>query len=98
MRELEEECGLKGKKIELVNKIFINFKFTVRGAPGRDPRKHVVSIFYVVEVDQNDKENAGDDAATCGFYKLTDVINQKEKFAFDHYEVLSELVHKKKLI
>ena len=41
LRELEEECGVKGAKPRM---------FTVAGKPGRDPRKHVISIFYHVEV------------------------------------------------
>ena len=42
LRELKEECAIDGGNPVL---------FTVRGAPDRDPRKHVVSIFYVVHVD-----------------------------------------------
>ena len=41
LRELEEECSVKGIKesLKLV---------TVAGAPGRDPRSHTVSIVYSV--------------------------------------------------
>ena len=39
IRKLKEETELDGKDIELL---------TVRGNPNRDPRRHVVSIFYLV--------------------------------------------------
>ena len=56
LRELEEECGIKGKGIELV---------TVAGNPKRDPRTHVISIVYHVHIDETSGEaKAGDDAAT----------------------------------
>ncbi len=57
-------------------------------------RKHVVSIFYIVEVDEKQNEKAGDDAATCKFYNINEVRHQKEKFAFDHFEVLEDLIKK----
>ena len=41
IRELKEECGIDGSKPELVD---------VRGKPDRDPRYHMISIFYIVEV------------------------------------------------
>lgn len=56
VRELEEECGVKGSNPKLV---------TVAGKPGRDPRKHVISIFYTVEVEPTAEVKAGDDAASA---------------------------------
>ena len=45
VRELEEECGIKGSNPVL---------FTVRGAPERDDRYHMISIIYYVELaDEN---------------------------------------------
>ena len=41
LRELFEETGVLGSDPKL---------FAVRGDPGRDPRKHIVSIFYLVSV------------------------------------------------
>ncbi len=43
VRELQEECGIIGAKPELV---------AVRGKPERDPRYHMISIFYMVEVQE----------------------------------------------
>ncbi len=42
LRELKEECNVDGTRAKLV---------TVRGKKGRDPRYHVISIVYLVEVD-----------------------------------------------
>ena len=44
IRELKEECCMDGAKPELI---------CVAGDPNRDPRKHVVSIVYSVEVNPN---------------------------------------------
>jgi 8-oxo-dGTP diphosphatase len=38
---------------------------TVEGAPGRDPRTHIISIFYKIDVDHNAEPKAGDDAASA---------------------------------
>ena len=59
IRELEEECTLKGKNPELV---------TVSGNPKRDPRKHVVTICYKLEVGEDDEPKAAVDSATAKFY------------------------------
>ena len=87
LKRIEEETNLDGKNLELL---------TVRGEPNRDPRKHVVSIFYVVEVDENSEPKGGDDAKDAKFYDLKDIYNNcKNKIAFDHYGVIEELIHKK---
>ncbi|GJQ12239.1 hypothetical protein GpartN1_g4030.t1 [Galdieria partita] len=84
LRELEEECGIKGKNPSLV---------AVRGNPNRDPRKHVVTICYFVESVQKDPQvKAGDDAASCGWYSVDSLIKSPELLAFDHYELLLQFV------
>ena len=79
LRELKEECNVDGTSAKLV---------TVRGKPGRDPRYHVISIVYLVQVDPNSKPEAQDDAASAAWYKLSDVMKTPEKFAFDHHSIL----------
>lgn len=61
IRELKEECYITGKQPKLV---------CVAGKPDRDPRSHIVSIVYHVEVDPEHKVKAGDDAATAKWYDL----------------------------
>ena len=87
LRELKEETELDGKDVELL---------TVRGNPKRDPRRHTVSIFYIIKVDPDAQPKGADDAKDAKFYDLKDIIeNQKERIAFDHYGVIEELVQKK---
>ena len=61
IRELQEECNITGKQPELV---------CVAGKPDRDPRQHVVSVCYHVDVDPAHEVKAGDDAATAHWYDL----------------------------
>ena len=42
IRELQEECSVEGHTPELI---------TVAGKPERDPRKHIISIVYALEID-----------------------------------------------
>ena len=80
-RELFEECNIVGKASEII---------AVRGEPERDPRGHVVSIFYRVEVDRNSSEPlAGDDAAEAEWVKLSQV--DLEKMGADHAEIIQLL-------
>ena len=87
IRELNEETELEGKDIEL---------FTVRGDPKRDPRRHVITIVFLVNVDPDAQPKGGDDAKDAKFYDLKDIIkNQKDNMAFDHFSIIEELVQKK---
>ena len=87
VRELKEETELDGKDIELL---------TVRGDPDRDPRRHVVTIVYIVNVDPDAKPKGGDDAKDAKFYDLKSIIEkEKDNMSFDHYSIIEELVEKK---
>ena len=87
VRELKEETDLEGKDIELL---------TVRGDPNRDPRRHVVSIVYIVNVAEDAKPKGGDDAKDAKFYNLKDIVETKKNdMSFDHYSIFEELVRKK---
>ena len=65
MRELKEETSLEGNNCRLLD---------VRGEPNRDPREHIVSIFYLVNVPEGAEPVAADDAATAKFYLLSDLL------------------------
>ena len=87
IRELKEETELDGKDIELL---------TIRGNPKRDPRRHVVSIFYIVNVEPEAKPKGGDDAKDAKFYELKNIVEkEKDNMSFDHYSIIEELVEKK---
>ena len=77
LRELLEETGISGHSPR------IN---TVRGDPNRDPRKHIVSIFYFVEVDPKSIPIGGDDAAYANWVGIDVATN--EGMAGDHLDVL----------
>ncbi len=85
VRELKEECQIEGVEPELI---------TVSGAADRDPRKHVVTIAYHVQVDPNHEIKAGDDAATALWYDLAEV-NKTFEMAFDHKQILREFLTQK---
>tara|TARA_B100000287_G_scaffold143271_2_gene135109 strand:- start:3350 stop:3775 length:426 start_codon:yes stop_codon:yes gene_type:complete len=80
LRELLEETHVSGSDPEL---------FAVRGDPERDPRKHIVSIFYLVKVNPDSVPRAGDDASDA---KWIDISRLKaEDVAGDHISVIDEL-------
>ena len=88
IRELKEECGIDGSKPELV---------TIAGKPDRDPRKHVISIVYSVQVPEGCEVKAGDDAATASWYDLKSVVtneNNSYPLAFDHRDILKVYLQK----
>lgn len=83
LRELQEECGITGKSVELV---------TVAGNPKRDPRAHIISVAYLVHLENvNQEPKAGDDAATAHWYDLKEVWTTKE-MAFDHKDIVKVML------
>ena len=85
VRELAEECNVVGANPVLL---------TVKGKPGRDPRYHMISIVYLVEVDPSSVPTAQDDALSAEWYDLGEVLATPDRFAFDHHEILLELCAK----
>jgi len=82
LRELAEETALNGEITGLL---------CVRGEPQRDPRKHIVSIFYLVKAEGDPQ--AGDDASSAKWYPISEVKNWPlENWAFDHREVFEKLL------
>ena len=88
-RELEEETGLRGLDLKLVN---------VFSAPGRDPRGWTVSAAYAVCVDAGRLNAvAGDDAAEARWFDVDTSTDQAvvklpdgERLAFDHGQIIEE--------
>ena len=76
-RELEEETGISGLRLEQIGAF---------GVPGRDPRGHTVSIaFGAVLTDGNVSVRAADDAAEAGWFS----IEAPPALAFDHDKILA---------
>lgn len=71
LRELKEETG--------IDEIYMEQLYTW-GAPGRDPRTHVVSVSYMALVDSSKlKVKAGDDASDARWFKVSLEVLTKEK-------------------
>jgi 8-oxo-dGTP diphosphatase len=76
LRELKEETDMEGEIAKLVG---------VFSDPQRDPRKHVVSIAYLVEP-HSERAKAGDDAVDCQWIDTGNL----GKLAFDHAEIIKK--------
>ena len=80
-RELAEETGLKGVKLEQVHSF---------GKCGRDPRGRVITVTYMGIVQEGvDKVKAGDDAAKAEWF---DIDKLPKKLAFDHNDVVKFVI------
>ena len=76
LRELKEETGLEADNPKLIG---------VYSDPKRDPRRHIVSIAYLVFV-KGAVPAAGDDAASAEFIENW----QGLALAFDHAEIVRD--------
>ena len=76
LREIKEETGLEAKISHLVG---------VYSDPKRDPRKHVVSIAYLLK-DIIGTEKGGDDAKEAKWWD----INKLPELAFDHHYIIND--------
>ena len=75
-RELKEETGIEADVARLVG---------VYSAPGRDPRRHTVSVAFLLTA-RDQQPQAGDDAQSAAF-----VANwQSAELAFDHDQIASD--------
>ena len=79
LRELQEETGLNGRIIRLLD---------AKGDPNRDPRKHIVSIVYLIEAEG--EPVGGDDAADARFWPIELVLDGELPIAGDHMEILRD--------
>jgi 8-oxo-dGTP diphosphatase len=86
-RELEEETAVKARDLLLVG---------AYSEPGRDPRKHTVSLAFTTIL-PNVKPRAGDDAAAAAWVRDW----PKEKLGFDHNQMVRDayrLLRRKRLL
>ena len=83
IRELKEETNMDGSIVELL---------TVKGDPQRDPRKHIVTIAYLVKVSEDQEPKGGDDASDAKFYPLKDVVQQPKNVGFDHIKIIEDAI------
>ena len=70
--------------------------FTLRGDPKRDPRRHVITIVYILNIKAKSKVSLNKDTEENLFFNLKKVFNEfKNQMSFDHYSIIEELIEKK---
>lgn len=79
VRELSEETSMEVRAI---------YPIGFYGAPGRDPRGHVVSAVFLAGATGCTGQSAGDDAADARWFDPWD----PPEMAFDHSEVLADCI------
>ena len=80
VREVNEETGLDTKIIDIVG---------VYSDPSRDPRGHIVTVVYLLEILDGEIKGS-DDAADAKFFDLNDL----PKLAFDHNVILKDITRR----
>lgn len=80
IRELKEETGVDG-----TNPV----SMAVHGEPTRDPRKHVIALFYQVDASPESVPIAGDDASEAYWVPLNRVT--ANEIAGDHILIIDKL-------
>ena len=80
LRELEEETGVDG---------FDPVALAIHGDPHRDPRKHIIALFYLVDVDPEAVPRGGDDAAEAAWVPLAELT--PKEMSGDHIRIVEML-------
>ena len=88
IRELEEECSLK-EKVGSEPKLF-----AVYGDPQRSKKAHVITIVYIVEVEDSAMPKSGSDAADAKFISIEEIEKNPDMMAFDHGKILKDFIGK----
>jgi 8-oxo-dGTP diphosphatase len=80
LRELEEETGVIGQNpIELA----------IHGDPERDPRKHIIALYYLVDVDPEAVPRGGDDALDAAWVPIANLT--AEEVAGSHIRIIEQV-------
>ena len=80
LRELEEETGVDG---------FDPVALAIHGDPDRDPRKHIIALFYLVDVDPEAIPRGGDDAADAAWVPIAGLT--ANQVAGSHIQIIEML-------
>ena len=80
VREVSEETGLDTKIIDIVG---------VYSDPTRDPRGHIVTVVYLLDILDGELKGS-DDAADAKFFDLNDL----PELAFDHNIILKDITRR----
>jgi len=77
LREVFEETGLRARIVSLIG---------VYSEPNRDPRGHIITVAYLLEVDDLGIACAGDDASGVGIFDL----DKLPPLASDHEKIIAD--------
>ena len=80
LRELEEETGVDG---------YDPVALEIHGDPNRDPRKHIIALFYLVDVDPEAMPRGGDDAADAAWVPIAGLT--ADQVAGSHIRIIEML-------
>jgi len=83
-RELREETGIAGRRIQL-------HQLGAYTAPRRDPRHRVVSVAHVAVLPQALAPTAADDAVQAEWMPVDGLVDSR-RLAFDHGQILCDAV------
>ena len=80
LRELEEEAGVDG---------YDPVAFSIQGDPDRDPRKHIIALFYLVDVEPEAVPRSGDDAEDAAWVPIAELT--ADQVAGSHFRIIEML-------
>jgi 8-oxo-dGTP diphosphatase len=86
-RELTEETGLNPDGLHLE-------QLRTYGAPGRDPRRRVVTVCYLAFVPNLPSPTAGGDARAATWVPVDTVLRGRTRLAFDHETIVADAVER----
>ena len=87
-RKIREETGLNNEDFE--DRIEL---FTIRGDPKRDPRRHIITIVYIINIKAESKIKLNNNIKEQVFFNLEKVLSDfKNEMSFDHYSIIEELI------
>lgn len=87
VRELGEETGLAADGLHLE-------QLRTYGAPGRDPRRRVVTVCYLALVPNLPSPTAGGDARAARWVPVDEALRPRVNLAFDHARIIADAVER----
>jgi len=91
LRELKEETAVQVNLNDLVT-------LGIYSKPNRDPRGRVVTVAFLVILENPVEFKACDDAKEADLYKTQLLYDMKSDFAFDHFNIFQDALLKVKAI
>lgn len=83
-RELLEETAIEAPR-------FLE-QLRTYGAPDRDPRGRIVSVAHLAITPDPGEATGGSDAASASWHAVDPILEEPDRLAFDHHEILSDAV------